>query len=88
MAKNLKSKLSKLRYEGNITDSEYKILKTKLNEDSVAIWNNAIDEFVNRFQKEIQKSILETSDCGTQCKECLNFLIKKEIEEIAKQIKK
>lgn len=45
MSNSLNSKLSKLRHDGHITNKEYQILKSKLNETDTVVRNKTIDEF-------------------------------------------
>lgn len=45
MANSLRSKLSKLRHDGHITDAEYQAFIKKLDGHDAEIRNKAIDEF-------------------------------------------
>ena len=88
MAKSLKSKLSKLRHDGNITNEEYKQFIDKLDGNDKELWNNAIDTFLNKIVETYKTSIIDSSDCGVECKECLIFMVDKELKKLAKEVKK
>ena len=52
MANSLRAKLSKLRYDGHITDAEYKSFIKKMDGHDAKIRAKAIDEFAERLKEE------------------------------------
>ena len=75
MANSLRAKLSKLRYDGHITDTEYRAFIKKFDGHEQEIRAKAIDEFVERLYSKI---IAEIDDCADE----LEW-----INEIAEQMK-
>ena len=58
MPNSLRTKLSKLRYEGHITDAEYKELIDKLNGHDKVLLDDHDQELIRKF-RELQKTAMK-----------------------------
>ena len=57
MSNSLRTKLSKLRYEGNITDAEYKELIDKLDGHDKVLLDDHDQELIRKFRELQQKAL-------------------------------
>lgn len=67
MANSLRAKLSKLRHDGNITDTEYQALIKKLDGHDTEIRAKAIDEFAERIKERLKGLQMVELQGGDKC---------------------
>lgn len=79
MPNSLRTKLSKLRYEGHITDAEYKELIDKLDGHDKVLLDDHDQELIRKFRDLQQKALAKGyTQSGGYCRgvtDCLRIMV-------------